>query len=185
MTFQETFSKCTLNSLPHCRLLHFILYVSISFQELHLTLRPFEILALNDNVVWLWWMEPGGTLTTINVLLVSICCAHTMLLYDPRITNGLSLTVLDFILSGISWSLKDVLVDFFLWLGNFGLISKYVYQQKMYFSFSFRMWIEIYRHCALHCAYQRFIFAMMSCTEYLHTAAGAIKSPTFSVLYCT
>ena len=38
-----------------------------------------------------------STLTTINVLLVSICCPHTMLLYDPRISNVLSLTFFNFI----------------------------------------------------------------------------------------
>ena len=111
----------------------------------------------------------------------NICCAHTMSLHATRISNGLSFTIFDpFIWSGISCPLKMFSSIFFM-------TSKLWTHFKIwiYFCLSFRMWIETYQHCALNCAYQRFIFAMMSCTEYLHTAAGAIKSSTFSVLYCT
>ena len=173
----------------------YYIFVSIYFQELGLKLRPFEILARYDIIEWSSRMEPGGTLTAINALLVSICCTHTMSLYDARISISLSLTVFDsFIWSGISWSLKIFWsISCYVWLGKFGHISKIcIFNREIdillhwsfLFPFSFRIWIEI---CitTLHCAYQRFILAMMFCTEYLHTAVGAIKSPTFSVLYCT
>ena len=67
----------------------YYIFVSINFQELYLMLRPSEILALYDNVVWSSGMEPGGTLTAVNALLVT-GAAHTMSLYDNRISNGLS-----------------------------------------------------------------------------------------------
>ena len=43
----------------------------------HEYFRPFEMLAMYNDVSWALWMEPSGVLMAIDLLLVSIHCAHT------------------------------------------------------------------------------------------------------------
>ena len=53
--------------------------------------RLFEILRLYDSIVLAWWMETSSGLMVVNVPQGSNCNAYTTLLYDNRISNGISL----------------------------------------------------------------------------------------------
>ena len=62
-----------------------------------------------DGSVWVSWMETSGILADVNTQLVSILHAHTMSLYNARMSNGLFIKEAPKVLSLFFW---------FLWINK-------------------------------------------------------------------